>query len=711
MKNSAVNFSHLLKIAKGVDVYEMGIAKAEANSRGFMSAYHSRFIMMNDGMNAMLPGAGLSPGSVWPISKEDIDRIEVILGPSSALYGPNAHNGLVNIITKHPRYSKGGTAVLGVGSNSILTERFRYAGQLGGLSYKINLENFNGTEWDQEKYFGFDMDGDGEVLLNEKIEAYTDEDRKVNFLHLNSALYFDFNFAEVASGYGYSNSDSWGTSNLGLIRFLDVGMNNSWIQLTHDRFFARFYNVNSKSGRSHQVFSRAGTQFLSSFTEYPLSYDEAIDENLVIDNSGMTSFEIQSNVKISDVHVIFGMDIQNYKPNSQRTYLYDRGVNDLETVLIDNGLDTKRGKEINISQRGLYGQVQTEAFDILNFTAAFRFDFHPNYGYNFSPRLAILYKGLSYGNFRVTYNKAFQAPSILQQYAYYPQTTIETPFGLIPVILRGGLKMKFSDGVTIDPLKPETNQTIEFGFKGMPLEHLFVDVNVYQSVYENFISTPQIMNDPIPVELGGAGITLAEWAGNDIPWDYEIVMAYQNFGKVIIPGMDVDLRYQFNENFDAFINFSWVDDSDLENQKNASNASIEYASLYFNTPKTKSSVGFNIKNSPFDGLWFSTFMRNTSNYDFVSGIHRATSEGEGIYGNGVIDDVFEAGLGLDDNVFFKDEGPLGGYTTIDLNIGYQILKNLAFTLNFQNLTDQPVRQMVGSPPVGRLIQAELKYSF
>ena len=311
----------------------------------------------------------------------------------------------------------------------------------------------------------------------------------------------------------------------------------------------------------------------------------------------------------------------------------------------------------------------------------------------------------------MTYNKAFQAPSILQQYAYYPQTTIETPFGLIPVILRGGLKMKFSDGVTIDPLKPETNQTIEFGFKGMPLEHLFVDVNVYQSVYENFISTPQIMNDPIPVELGGAGITLAEWAGNDIPWDYEIVMAYQNFGKVIIPGMDVDLRYQFNENFDAFINFSWVDDSDLENQKNASNVSIEYASLYFNTPKTKSSVGFNIKNSPVDGLWFSTFMRNTSNYDFVSGIHRATSEGEGIYGNGVIDDVFEAGLGLDDNVFFKDEGPLGGYTTIDLNIGYQILKNLAFTLNFQNLTDQPVRQMVGSPPVGRLIQAELKYSF
>ncbi|MEZ4684989.1 MAG: hypothetical protein R3B47_02685 [Bacteroidia bacterium] len=47
--------------------------------------------------------------------KEDIEQVEVILGPNATLYGPNAHNGLLNIITKEPRKSAGTTVVLNPG--------------------------------------------------------------------------------------------------------------------------------------------------------------------------------------------------------------------------------------------------------------------------------------------------------------------------------------------------------------------------------------------------------------------------------------------------------------------------------------------------------------------------------------------------------------------------------------------------------------------
>ena len=92
-----------------------------------MSAFNSRFVSLIDGANYMEPTFSVAYGNSLPVINEDISRIEVVYGPSSVLYGPNAHNGLLNIITKHPRESEGMSYVFSSGSSEYRSQRFRYA--------------------------------------------------------------------------------------------------------------------------------------------------------------------------------------------------------------------------------------------------------------------------------------------------------------------------------------------------------------------------------------------------------------------------------------------------------------------------------------------------------------------------------------------------------------------------------------------------------
>ena len=115
-KNVGGDLGSILKNVKGLDIYQVGNGKTAINARGFMSAFNSRFVSLIDGANYMEPTFSVAYGNSLPVINEDIERIEIVYGPSSVLYGPNAHNGLMNIITKHPRNSEGMNLVISSGS-------------------------------------------------------------------------------------------------------------------------------------------------------------------------------------------------------------------------------------------------------------------------------------------------------------------------------------------------------------------------------------------------------------------------------------------------------------------------------------------------------------------------------------------------------------------------------------------------------------------
>ncbi|QCK16875.1 TonB-dependent receptor [Mangrovivirga cuniculi] len=97
------NIGEFLNKVQGIEAVRSGVIGVGINARGFNSAFNVRMLQLNDGRNGMLPGGtGLPAGIYNTIIKEDIERVEVVVGPASALYGPNAHAGVINTITKDP---------------------------------------------------------------------------------------------------------------------------------------------------------------------------------------------------------------------------------------------------------------------------------------------------------------------------------------------------------------------------------------------------------------------------------------------------------------------------------------------------------------------------------------------------------------------------------------------------------------------------------
>ncbi len=681
-RSTGFNVGALMKEVKGADIYQAGIQGIGVNARGFMSAYSYRFMMMGDGMNAMLPGAGLSSGGMWPVAKEDLERVEVIMGPSSALYGPNAHNGMMNVISKHPRRYPGGSVVIGAGQNSILSTRFRYAGTSGPLAYKVNFERIAGTDWTTNKEYWADLNGNKAIDSGETIVVGHEEDSKIEDQRLNAAVYYELSSdLELAAGYGQGKQTGWGTTNLGANVLQNWIVNNTWAQVSHPRIFARFYKTTNTAGNTHSVPNRSIMELSG------MSRQDAIDKIKYTDDSGLIGAEAQGNVSLGSMNLIAGFDYMKFEPISGRSYLDDKGT--------DPVTGQEEGEAIVLTQTGFYGQAQIDLPAAISLTGAIRFDNHDNYGKNTSPRFGLVWKGLGFGNIRVTWNRAFQAPAILQQMLYLPYGTVG-PFGLI---LRGGGRgFTYADGTKIDPLKVETNETLEFGFKGTPAKGLYLDVNYFQSTYKDFISPLQFIADPLGLGLAGTpGTPLIITHMGDVALDPEYIMTYKNFGEVKISGFDLGVKYALSSNLGVFINFSKADYSDLKSKKEDEATAAQYASLHINSPETKWAAGVDLKNLGLQGFGVSVSARHVDEFDFISGSHRATAEGKG--------------TSITGNPYFLDEGPLGGYTLIDLAISYELSKKLMVNLSVDNVTDTEARQMVGSPATRRLAVAEVRYAF
>lgn len=616
------------------------------------------------------------------MAKEDLERIEVIMGPSSALYGPNAHNGMVNVISKHPKRYPGGSVVLGAGQNSILTQRVRYAGAAGALSYKVNYEHVSGTDWTTNKEYWADLNGNKAIDSGETIVVGHEKDSKIEDTRMNTAVYYALSGdMEVGAGFGQGKQTGWGTTNLGANVLQDWAVNNLWAQFSHPNVFARFYNTTNTAGNTHSVPNRSIMELNG------MSRQDAIDKIKYVDDSGLVGAEAQGNVKLGLVHLIAGFDYMKFEPVSGRTYLDDKGKDPIS--------GQEEGEAITLTQTGFYGQAQVELPAALSLTAALRFDNHDNYGKNTSPRVGLVWKGLGFGNFRVTWNRAFQAPAILQQMLYLPYGAVG-PFGLI--LRGGGQGFTYADGSKIDPLKVETNETLEFGFKGTPAKGLYLDVNYFQSNYKDFISPLQFIADPLGLGLAGtAGTPLVVTHMGDKALVPQYIMTYKNFGEVKISGFDLGIKYALSSNMGVFLNYSKADYSDLKSKKEDSATAAQYASLHINSPENKWAAGIDLKDLGLKGLGVSVSARHVDEYDFISGRHSATKAGKGTSVTG--------------NPYFMDDGPLGGFTLIDLALSYEISDKLMVNVSVDNVRDHAARQMVGSPTTQRLVVGEVRYAF
>src|SRR5579863_922897 len=126
--SGAMSVPEAIRYVPGINVAQLTASQWAVSSRGFDATNSPDLLVLSDGRSIYTP---LYSGVFWDVQDylmPDIDRIEVVRGPGAALWGSNAVNGVINIITKSAASTQGAFAEAGVGSE----ERAYAAGQYGG---------------------------------------------------------------------------------------------------------------------------------------------------------------------------------------------------------------------------------------------------------------------------------------------------------------------------------------------------------------------------------------------------------------------------------------------------------------------------------------------------------------------------------------------------------------------------------------------------
>lgn len=122
----ATSIPEALRLAPGLNVARIDSSKWAVSARGFNGRFANKLLVLIDGRNTY---TRTFAGVYWEnqdIMLEDIERIEVIRGPGATLWGANAVNGVINIITKHSADTQGGLLAAGGGTEEQGFGAFRY---------------------------------------------------------------------------------------------------------------------------------------------------------------------------------------------------------------------------------------------------------------------------------------------------------------------------------------------------------------------------------------------------------------------------------------------------------------------------------------------------------------------------------------------------------------------------------------------------------
>ena len=482
------NLGDYFKNIKGVDFTASGLDSYNLSARGFNSSFSSRLLTLTDGRMANVPSLRLIAYNVIPLTSDDVKQIEVVLGPSSALYGPNAHAGVINIISKRPQESKGTVVGITGGTRNFSKAQIRHAGTIGKLGYKMSLVQFNASDWefieDAEKqahykqwlddevghgdelddYFedglawwdGWDIkvdrDGDGTVDT-----TYLGKDNKVNdrdsdgiddipHFKINNTRFdirTDYNFSPehfISLNYGFAQATNINITGIG--RYLA----DDWIyqffqgRWVYKNWYAQAYLNTSLSGETRNM--RTG--------------------GIVTDHSKFFHFQFQHNTDFNflDTKFIWGGDYQRTMPKTFGTILPDGKPGRNPISFDEDGIDNDGDGKIDewdellvTNEFGLYTQSQSKLSDHFELILSGRVDLHSGqqkdggikflkdplsgetmeYYPQISPKVGLLYKPRENQTIRLTAARAFNTPSSQGLYL----DVLAAQYSVFPVKARG----------------------------------------------------------------------------------------------------------------------------------------------------------------------------------------------------------------------------------------------------------------------------------
>jgi iron complex outermembrane receptor protein len=693
------NIMELAAKVQGIEFTRSGVDEITTNARGFNNAFNIKVAQFVDGRNSMTAlSGGLAVFNNGSTNKEDIDRIEALLGPQNALYGPNAHNLLFNYITKDPFKYQGTTVGMSTGSQQQFSSRFRHAMKINDKwAYKLTGEYATGKDytWYDTVYAGNQPPGrtpffGPPVSIPERIRDFSFE-RYRGEGHLYYKITPETNIIISTGGSKFTRTQ---VTTTGRNQLNNASYGFLQGRIVNRRFFVNIYNTWGNLGNTLLIPNYTRDYWNSTHdARGSLSPDSAEVYasrlgNTVIENSHRFNAEAQYNYKFetAGLFLVAGLSYQKERP-----YAYGIG-------LIDSF------QRITITQTGAVLQLEKTLPGDIRLIGAARVDHHSNFGNFLSPRLALV-KAIAQGSFRITFGRAYSMPSISNQYAGINRFLFGNGEGIAYIPNETNVN-DIQQYLTTTALKPEEVNTWELGYKGLISKKLFIDVNGYYGFNRNFISSP-ITVFGRALKLGQITVThnptFAGFISNDTLKNAQFI-TYFNYGDVRNYGLDLGITYEFNPYFNAGIRYSWFG-SDItkpsgKNDANQDNyVSPEETSM--NAPANRGSLLLNFQNLVKGKLFATAAIRYVQQYDFYSGSQIGTEAGKGK--RGMITRPGQPPL-----LKNFDWGPLGGFMSVDINAGYQFNKMINVNMGITNLFNTHQIEFVGSRSIGRLIMVELR---
>lgn len=193
--SSSGDFYEGLGNLKGIDIVTSSLGFRSFNTRGFNTTSPVRVVQFIDGMDNQAPGLNFPVGNLVGATDLDLQSIEVITGPASALYGPNAFQGVISMTTRNPYDFQGLSVQLKTGTRNLMDGQFRYAKALGKnkkFAFKLSgsystVKDFAATDTAANRYGDFETTQDLSAIVRGK--AVGEDSVK----YTNLLAYLDFN--------------------------------------------------------------------------------------------------------------------------------------------------------------------------------------------------------------------------------------------------------------------------------------------------------------------------------------------------------------------------------------------------------------------------------------------------------------------------------------------------------------------------------------
>ncbi len=633
----------LVESAPGVDFTQSGLYDTNFNARGFNSSLNRRILTLIDGRDPAIAFLGAQEWAALSVPLDEMSSVELVRGPGSALYGPNAFSGVLNMTTKMPKQSPGGRLMLTGGDLSTKRADIRHAGGLGSsnMFYRVTAGYQESDDFARSRNAGVEYPG-----LRPEARALALDQVQIGFGSLRLDTHFEnTDVLTLEGGYASIEGPVFQTG-IGRVQVTDV--TRPWARVNYNK---PHWNLGGY-------------------------YDARQSNEQVALSSGGLLYEDSSN--------LHGELQTNWDLFKNRLRLAGGGALHKQNVDTANpaGVQTLMTEEKSESQKALFGQLEYDLTQKLKFVGAARWDDSTLHDPQFSPKAALVFTPSTNHTLRYGYNKAFQRPNYSELFlqvpaaapvnlaaaaAANPQAAPLAPvltllnFNSLPILARGN-----------DQLDVEKVESHEVGYSGIFGGKLFLTVDLYKSSMSDFVTdllpgvngayTPyavptNIPQIPAPVQAAVTNFLRAALGANyggltTVGGRPAVVYSYANAGEVDTEGAEIALNYYVNNNWIVDFNYSFFD-FDVKSAALGDQ-------LLPNAPQNKFNLGLGYRGAKFDGK---VTYRWVEEYDWAAGIFVGTVpqfDVVNLSGNYKVNDRFGIGADISNVLDNKHYEAFGG---------------------------------------------------